>query len=275
VLAKEAAKIAYRREQNEMRRLRIHNAKQRTIGLDIEALDAQVAEKRANASDDVDRMNIERAQANEIERILAASMEEERMMREFQMNQMKVSWEEAMRKRTAEKEAPPGTDFDLDHCGPASLIVMKGEDVQGAERVSAQKEQMRVWIQQQIAEKAYLKERDADEDLNYADMIKAIDEIRESTEQEEKDMRRYVTDTVKLENLELAMGQKMRRHMQNSINDSEGKPLSTSLDCFTENKAVAMDEYGKIKRIDMFRGFTDEQKRTIFQQNQDIVRDNA
>jgi hypothetical protein len=59
VLAKEAAKIAYRRMQNEKRRVRIHDAKQRTIGLDIEALDAQVAEKRANASDDVDRMNVE------------------------------------------------------------------------------------------------------------------------------------------------------------------------------------------------------------------------
>jgi hypothetical protein len=59
VLAKEAAKIAYRRMQNEKRRVHIHDAKQRTIGLDIEALDAQVAKKRANASDDVDRMNIE------------------------------------------------------------------------------------------------------------------------------------------------------------------------------------------------------------------------
>jgi hypothetical protein len=99
-------------------------------------------------------------------------MDEERHMREFQMNQLKSSWEDAMRKRTAEREAPPGTDFDVQNCGPASLIVMKGEDLQGGERSKQAKEQMRVWIQQQIAEKAYMKGRDADENLNYADMIK-------------------------------------------------------------------------------------------------------
>jgi hypothetical protein len=36
-----------------------------------------------------------------------------------------------------------------------------------------------------------------------------------------------------------------------------------------------MDEFGKVKRIDMFRGFTEEQRRTIFQENQDIIREHA
>lgn len=60
VLAKEAAKIAYKRQQNEQRRLRIHNAKQRTIGLDIEGLNAQVAEKQRNNMRDRDLINLER-----------------------------------------------------------------------------------------------------------------------------------------------------------------------------------------------------------------------
>ncbi len=59
------------------------------------------------------------------------------------------------------------------------------------------------------------------------------------------------------------------------MNGPDNEALATSLDCFVENRAVAMDEYGKVKRIDMFRGFTEEQRRTIFQQNQDIIRDNA
>jgi hypothetical protein len=60
VLAKEAAKIAYKRKQNEERRQRIHNAKQRTIGLDIPALDAQVAEKQRSHQKDKDILNFER-----------------------------------------------------------------------------------------------------------------------------------------------------------------------------------------------------------------------
>lgn len=59
VLAKEAAKIAFKRKQNEERRQRIHNAKQRTIGLDIQALDAQVAEKQRNNMRDKDVLNFE------------------------------------------------------------------------------------------------------------------------------------------------------------------------------------------------------------------------
>jgi hypothetical protein len=50
LLAKEEAKIQRTREANEQRRLRILNAKVRIIGLDVDALDAQVAEKRQNAS---------------------------------------------------------------------------------------------------------------------------------------------------------------------------------------------------------------------------------
>ena len=71
------------------------------------------------------------------------------------------------------------------------------------------------------------------------------------------------------------MNQKQRRHVENTMNGPDNEALATSLDCFVENRTVAMDEHGKVKRIDMFRGFTEEQRRTIYQQNQDIIRANA
>lgn len=71
------------------------------------------------------------------------------------------------------------------------------------------------------------------------------------------------------------MGQKQRKHLQNTINGEDGEALATSLNCFNENRGVAIGEDGKVKRIDMFRGFTEEQRRTIFQENQNIIRDNA
>ena len=55
-LAKDAARLKLKREQNEIRRLRFHNARLRTIGIDVEALDAQVEEKRRLQSDR-DEMN--------------------------------------------------------------------------------------------------------------------------------------------------------------------------------------------------------------------------
>lgn len=226
-------------------------------------------------------------------------MEEERRMREFQMNQMKKSWEEDAARKLAEKNRAPPTDFNRVDCGPASVLQMKGEDLDRINRIKDQREQMKIWIQEQIAQKQYGKQLDQEDDLNYADMIKAIDEIREQTEREEAEMRKYVINTVKADNLEvsstenhissnvqihqfasllmtqLAMGQKQRRHLENTINGADGKALATSLDSFVENRTVAMDEFGKVKRIDMFRGFTEEQRRTIFQENQDIIRANA
>ena len=71
------------------------------------------------------------------------------------------------------------------------------------------------------------------------------------------------------------MGQKQRRAVQNTINGENNEPLATSLNCFNENRAMAIGPDGKVKRVDMFRGFTEEQRRTIYQQNQDIIRQNA
>jgi hypothetical protein len=45
-MAKEDAKLAHKRQMFEERRLRIINAKARTMGLDVQTLDHQVAEKQ-------------------------------------------------------------------------------------------------------------------------------------------------------------------------------------------------------------------------------------
>ncbi len=54
--------------------------------------------------------------------------------------------------------------------------------------------------------------------------------------------------------------------------DEPGNPAATSLDLFAEDKNAAMDEYGRLVRRDMFKGFTEEQKRKILSDNQNIIR---
>ena len=57
-MAKEQAKINHRRNADEERRMRYLNAPKRLIGIDAQALDAQVAEMRQNRDDhkEADRM---------------------------------------------------------------------------------------------------------------------------------------------------------------------------------------------------------------------------
>lgn len=190
-------------------------------------------------------------------------------MKEFQMNQMKQSWEESNRLRYDQAHQPKTVDFDVDNAGPASALRFFGEDTNRKERKQLQKNQMQQWVQEQLAEKAHLKHLARMEEMSYADMLKAIDDIRAATEREEQEMRQYIQDTVKQQNRDLAAAQRERNRGRNEIN-SDGK---TSLDLFDENKSTAMNASGRIIRPDMFKGFTEEQRKRILLDNQQIIQE--
>ncbi len=203
VLAKEEARIKAKREANEQRRIRYLNAKARMIGLDVQSLDQQVAEKQRLKQNEKDADRFERTQAMEIERILAQAMDEERQMKEFQMTQIRSDWERAVQLKRSKDAEPRGVDFDNANCGPAAALKFSGEDTNRFDRIRLQKEQMRKWIQEQVAEKAQLKHLRHEEEMSYADMIKAIDEIRANTEREEKELRQYIQHSTKDYNREV------------------------------------------------------------------------
>jgi hypothetical protein len=213
-------------------------------------------------------------QAMEIERILAEADEEERQMKKFQMTQIKESWASTLSQQRAQtKELDDRTDFDYENCGPAAALRFTGEDPLRVDRKRAQKEQMRQWVQEQLAEKAHMKHLAKREDLTYSEMIKAIDEIRLQTEQEEKALRKYINDSVKEQNRELAVTQRERNRTFNRA-EEPGVPLATTLDLHAEDKTAAFDEYGRITRRDMFKGFTDEQRKRIIFDNQSKIEAN-
>lgn len=113
-------------------------------------------------------------------------------MREFQMNQMKQSWEESIYKRKEIASQPPPVDFDHANCSTAAALKFSGEDNNRNQRIKKQKDQMRKWIQEQVAEKAQLAHLRKEEEMSYAEMLKAIDEIRAANEKEEQDLRKYI-----------------------------------------------------------------------------------
>jgi hypothetical protein len=203
MLAKEQAKINRKREIFEQRRQRILNAKVRIIGLDINGLNEQVEEKKRMKDTEKEQDRFARMQALEVEKLLAASFEEERQMREFQMNQIKKCWEDAKEYKKQQAALPPPIDFDSENAGPAAALRFVGEDPQRKERHYSQKRQMHNWVQEQLAEKAHLKHLMKQEEMSYAEMLKAIDEIREANEREEREMRQYLMETVKQQNREV------------------------------------------------------------------------
>jgi DNA polymerase III alpha subunit (gram-positive type) len=191
-MAREEARIKAKRDANEQRRLRYLNAKARMMGLDVATLDQQVAEKQRMKQNEREADRFERTQAMEIERILAQSMEEERKMKEYQMNQMRNDWDRAIQLKKTQAAEPKGPDFDNAQCGPSAALRFSGEDTNRFDRLKQQKDQMRRWIQEQVAEKAQLKHLQQEDEMSYAEMLKAIDEIRANTEREEKELRQFI-----------------------------------------------------------------------------------
>jgi len=269
VQSKEDAKIMRKKDLFEQRRIRILNAKQRIIGLDLDALDAQVEEKKRQKERERELEESDRNRNMECERILLTAADEEKKFRATKMQELKKEWDDAARLRRMKPIIP---DYEPDIAGPSSLQYFSGEDREKIERMKIQKKQMYDWIQEQISEKSYLKHLEKEEEMSYAEMIKAIDEIRESAEKEENDMRKYNLLQMKNENKSLAITQNERNStLFNTLRSAEAS--DTSLDLFQTNQIEGeLNEYGRVARKDMFKGFTDEQKRKIFQDNQQLIR---
>jgi len=270
VLAKEEARIALKRQQNELRRQRFLNARTRIMGVDVDSLDAQVADMKQRQSDGKESERIERLRQMEIDRVLEAAAEEERQMREFNQQQIKRDWERSI---DLKKSIVPEEDPNPRYSGPSACQNFAGNDPNKAVRVRAQQEQMRSWIQEQVAEKSYLARLDKDSNKSYADMLRAIEDIRDVAEKEEADMRKYLQRTVKEQNDMLAANRNKRwadEKLSWSSLPNEIKNAATSLD-LKDNQDLAIDETGRIVRKDMFRGFNDAQKRRIIQENEALL----
>ena len=67
---------------------------------------------------------------------------------------------------------------------------------------------MRRWIQEQLNEKAEIQCHKDDGDAAYAQMLKAVEEIRDAADKEEKEMKAYLNKTVSESNAALIAAKK-------------------------------------------------------------------
>ncbi len=141
---------------------------------------------------------------SEIDRALEAAAEEEKQMRRYQMSDLKANWEEsAQLKKTMLASTRSLPDYEPARLSVSSAQLLDGEDNNRADRAKDQKEQMRRWIQEQIAEKAYAKEMEKEEERRYGDMLKLIGDMRDAADREDTDLRKTLLDRANRENEEV------------------------------------------------------------------------
>jgi hypothetical protein len=202
-----ALKVEGRRKFEAERRLRIFDAKRRTIGVDKETLDAQVAEKHQN---DNDALNQKRRDLHDMKRqdrdlkILEAERANLKRAMEKDCKDHSLTYlhfaarsEYDLNDPKANRKELPARVGDNDRrCGPASMQQFGGEDLMKEERVRQQKEAMVNYIEQQRFEKAVLAEQgDGKEFLAELAELQALrNEMEDADMSARKDMRRDVRD---------------------------------------------------------------------------------
>lgn len=264
------AKIELKRQQMEARKSRILNPRTRVIGLDTEMLDKQVAEKQAQRADNRRSDQLEKLKNDEIERVLAAALQEEKDMRSFNMAVSRKSWDDAIEFKRQQTMEVPTPDIDFERCGMSSATKFAGEDADRVSRLAQQKLQVRQWVQEQIQEKEIMRSLEREDNKAQSEILRKIDEVRESSEQDEKDYKRGIRMQFAAENTQVMMDRRAREAAEKA---AEARSLSHNLPIVIEDKNLAMDANGRIIRGDMFKGFTQAQQRRILLSNQETIAD--
>ncbi|NWR85865.1 RIBC2 protein, partial [Furnarius figulus] len=273
---REAARVQRRRQQELLRRDRIFNARLRTIGVDKDALDVQVKERKlqeaiekardekiANDMKRNDRLMclLEDQQKNEIKDMNKA-------LREFQKNQTPETRREFdLNDPEALKKDKPARVSDTDpRCTISSMQKFAGEDLNYEQRMKFQKEQLREWsLQQQKDWKTALADQKLADDLYDKYRIEIDQKIMEEQRREEESRRAVCTATKDFNRIqadELAY----KKELDKSQTLRENMDEITSLlrgDFLSENPDQALSPRGNHVLVDRWKGMSQEQLMAI------------
>lgn len=273
----ENRRIAAARARKEERRLRLLNARQRTIGIDVDFIAKQQAEhaeaKRREKEEDI---RYAREQAS-IDRALENFELQVEAQRQLKNEQAKAEWERqlAMRKldpnfelndKDALKKQLPARVGDNDpRLGPASMQVFDGEDLKEAERRELQAKQMKNWCIEQNMKKRVARIRELEEEYEYRRFMEQVEELRQRADEVALAEAKRRVEEAKAKNAALIEERKAerqrRREEEEAANEAQ---LAAALDggILAEGPADARSALGAGRiRPDHYRGMSSEQSR--------------
>ncbi|XP_055687469.1 RIB43A-like with coiled-coils protein 2 [Lutzomyia longipalpis] len=271
---REAAAIERRRMREEERKKRIFDPKRRTIGVDCDALNNQLAEKHqllAQQEEFQRRFVAENTRCAAVQQQLE---EEERCQqrrlgesindfrRRFQRREDTREWD--LNDPFSKWKTPPArlsdTDPRLSVSGGQCFL---GEDLTMAQRQKMQKQQQREWLEHQISERRRREEDQRKADLALQKAIEARDRMAMDLERNERTSKRHCLQQDAKINQKLARERTeellKKRQQENEDNLAEMCNFVTS-DLLTENPDAANSAFGPGRKIPyMYRGMSTEE----------------
>jgi len=265
---------------------RVLDAKLRTIGIDKQALDAQVAEKKAREEDEKNAaMQYTRLAAYFADQVQLKQQEAAMLRKEMERDDMTFRTDRQGKQTTREwdlndpdrlkHDAPARTCDDPSAAPVSGMQMFDGEDLGAGDRSKAQMAQNNDWWEQQLAEKEAIRNADREEERRYAALLAAQEALQQDCVAQEKTLRRELGTEQQELNKELAAKrrqgeEKMKREVE-AMNSREQFYQATS-PFLTEDPAAATSSVSGTRfRPDHFKGYgpgvaaevTEYQKRQV------------
>jgi len=270
--------IERRRRLEEDRKQRIFNAKQRTIGVDRQALDIQVQERamakemeRQRDQAFADRMLVTEQRVQIMERDVQrarkdATMSVQEYRNQMQQKHMRKEWD--LNDPLTLRKDRPARVSDVDAIvGPASLQKFAGEDLDYGNRVRKQQQQQAMWVVEQMAEKQAQIDNERDMERLFTERQAEIDSRRSEMESEEVTSRGTMNEAVRDYNLALAELKKRTestKRLQEMEDAAEEIKNQVTSDFLRENHATTVSTIAPHRFIKYhFKGFPEDKRLEI------------
>eukprot|EP01012_Entosiphon_sulcatum_P034823 TRINITY_DN4422_c0_g1_i1.p1 TRINITY_DN4422_c0_g1~~TRINITY_DN4422_c0_g1_i1.p1 ORF type:complete len:391 (+),score=115.46 TRINITY_DN4422_c0_g1_i1:129-1301(+) len=272
------AGIAKRRQLEEERRQRILDPKLRGIGIDVAALDEQVAEKKRIKEfykQIDDNYNQQAVTLSKHVSYVHSEIEKSRKQRDVEQNAFRQTeqpketrreWDLNDPKRLG-KDLPPRLGDDDPRCGVASLQKFQGEDLQRQQRAAAQTQQRRRWAQQQVDERDRKKMEELEEARIYAARLEEATFRAAELQRTIDEQQKAVTTATAAFNKALAEQNEdmklLAKHRENEKNIEEITNQMNS-DFLTESHMATLHAVDASRfKPDHMKGFSPGQKQSI------------
>lgn len=274
-LVREQLNIQRRRQQEEDRKLRIFDAKARSMGVDTTFLQQQVQERKTREqaqkehdlaiekemveySKELNRLEIMKNQAKKV-----LNQQYAQYQATYQRKEMTREWD--LNNPVRNRVTPALRSNGDDGLGPSSLQVLQGEDPQFQERKKTQQAQMRQWVAEQKNEKADQLQQLQQAEAEYATFVKEIDDLAAQHEERKRHIQAELRAHLAQENISLA---DQRKQVLQAEREAERQAELTELqhalssDLLNETQPVSM--LGAHRKVPYaFKGMTTDQKQSI------------
>ncbi|KAG4104198.1 RIB43A-domain-containing protein [Neocallimastix lanati (nom. inval.)] len=270
--------VQRRRKMEEERKKRIFNSKERTMGIDVQKIEEQIKKKHEMREIELlrekafDESLIHMGQVRELMEQKKQQINKKQCqdLDEYHKNQQKFEFRREFdlndpKRLLKDKPARIGDDDPRKSVSGAQFF--GGEDLNKEDRIKRQKEQLRVWSLQQMAEKAERRKKEIEEEKNFEDFrLRCSAECRKLQEEEKRIKDLQITENVEY-NKKLAELKKYREY-NDKIEDEKQNMRQINYQLNSSNYILKeenkINPYTNRIRMDSYKGMTAEEIKDIF-----------